>query len=384
MLKRTIDAALVLGLALAASGAQAAVPEMRVGARADTQGNQNIVTVEGLAPLPDGAIVEINLYYGKVALHESRVISKRVYMKGGRFRGELAGDVQSFFPGDYLARVVVDESQPRTMRRLSPPLRRLAGQTSVAVGDPLQVCMAVNGMSKRLVNVSVALHKIYPELNALLARAWNKKLEAAEWRTWRPRAALEKTREQLTFYVCNRSGVGRVLPQSFSRALDLNAELDGMCHSIDDLLRGFVQDNDNLVKPKQGPLGQNPPVIMNLHGTMYREGAVFYASTVKRLYDEMQAVYDQRRGKGAGNWDAMASGWAGAIRKIDTLSSEYDGLGWITEKGDRPVRLKEVLLGVKEYADACGRVLKGETDEATAELPRRRETIRVQLEGLMQ
>jgi hypothetical protein len=384
MLKRTIGAVLGLGLVFAAAGAQAAVPEMRVGAQSETKGGQNIVRVAGRAPLPDGAIVKINLYYGKTALQESRIFSKRVYMKGGALNGELVGDVRTFFPGDYLVRVVVDDSQPQNLGRLAPPLRRLTGEASVTVGDPLQVCDVVNLMSRRLVTVSVALHKIYPQLNTLLARAWNKKLQNVEWRAWKPRAELEKTREQLVILVCNRGGIGRVLPRSFAHALDLNTELVGMCQSIDDLLRGFVKDNDNLVKPKQGPLGQNPPVIMNLHGTMYQEGTAFYAATVKRLYDEVQSNYDQRRGRGAGGWDARASGWAQAVQKIDTLSSEYDGLGWITEKGDRPVRLKEVLLGVKEYAVACGRVLKGEADEATAELPRRRETIRVQLEGLMQ
>ncbi len=383
MVKRPGGAAWILCLTGISAAAQAPEPQMQVAAAAESAGGKSVVRVALSAPLPDGTIVAFGLYYGREPREEARVAHRRTQMKGGTAREEMVGDTGTFFPGDYLVLAHVDEDQPVELRRrIAPPLRRLAGQTDVVVGNRAQVCDAVNKMCARLLALTREVHKLYPVLDDLLDRAWNKKLSASEWRSWGPRAALEKTRDQLTALAYSRSSLGRLLPFSLSQTQTLTAEIAGMCASIDDLLRGFVRDNDNLVKPKQANQRNNPPSIVDLNATLYREGIAVYASTAGRVFDEVQTAYAQRTGKGAGNWETLHAGWSRSILELDNLADAFDKLEWMAEKMDKAVRLKEALLGLRDFAGACGNVLKGEATEATAELAKRRETVRALLEGL--
>jgi hypothetical protein len=383
MSNRWIGVVLAWGVACAAAGAEPADSQMQVWAKSDQAGSKNVVHVVARAPLPEGTVVVIGLYYGTEQREEARVASPRhVEMRNGEAKEDLAGDPSEFFPGDYRVTVRVDENQPGDLkRRLAPPLRRLEGQTSVVIGSRAQVCDAVNKMIARLLSQSRAAMRIYPALNGLLDRAWNKNLQDSEWRAWGPRAELEKARDQMNSLIFNRT-LGRLVPRSVAQSQVLTVDLFNMCRSIDDLLKGRIRDNDNLIKPKPGMVANNPPAFLELHGTLYAEGRGVYATAADQILADVQAAYDQRRGKGAGNWESLLAGWTKTIQEIDGFSEEFEKLEWLVDRLDKAVRLKEALVGVKEYAAQCGRVLKGDATEETAELSKRRETLRQQIGGL--
>ena len=382
MSNRWMGFVLAWGVACATAGGEPADPQMQVGAKSEQAGARNVVHVVAKAPLPDGAVVVIGLYYGTEPREEARVASRRGVMRNGEANEDLAGDPSEFFPGDYRVTVRVDENQPGDLkRRLAPPLRRLEGETPVVVGSRAQVCDAVNKMAAKLLSQSRAAMRIYPALNGLLERAWNKNLQDAEWRAWGPRAELEKARDQMNSLIFNRT-LGRLVPRSVAQSQVLTVDLFNMCQSIDDLLKGRIRDNDNLMKPKPGPVANNPPAVLELHGTLYAEGRGVYATAANQILADVQAAYDQRRGKGAGNWEALLAGWTKTIQEIDGLSEEFEKLEWLMDLLDKAVRLKEALVGVKEYAAQCGRILKGDATEETAELSKRRETLRQQIGGL--
>jgi hypothetical protein len=379
----------LLGVAGAASAAEtdfvlSAVPS-KVGA------GLGIVASATSPRLPDGAQIVFRVFRSGAAEGENPLIERRGETRGTTAREELADTRGELVPGDYRVTASVAELpfQRAEIRRLiTPPLRRLTAEVPVTVGNRAAVTAAVNRLARLIMGQADAIGKMYPGLASMLARAWKKDLSKSEWKQSGLAPALEKGGETLRSLLA-ANAAGSYLPLSAGRAQSLLGEVRGICTSIEDLLNGREDRNDNLVKtidsdapaPAGGaaPASFNSPAIKDLHATLFREGCGAYAAVADLIVREIDAAYAARAGKGAGNWEALAARWSREIGDQVKNLEEFDALAWPVEKGDRKVLLLEIFAMTKDLADFCGRLVRESAPADAADLDRRRGEIRTRI-----
>jgi hypothetical protein len=383
MLRRIALLLPFLLLPAAAARAQGDQASMKVDAGVVDKPDGSEVRVSLSVTVPDGTLAIVRLLRAAARPNELPVVEHRVNVQRGGALFEMKPPQGKLVPGEYrlTAEVAEPELQPSELRRrLTPPMLRLKDEKTVKVGNRVQVGMAVNKLSRLILAQASQIQKIYPELADLLDRAWKEKLQKSEWTQWRIRPALEQGRAKLS-EVATDYNVGVYLPRSASQAQGLIAELGAVVSTIEAILTGRTKDNDNLIRKiegKEDPKAPTfvPPSIRNLHQCLYREGFGAFASLVDQLFDEVNAAYTARAGRGEGNWGGLVSGWSKELADQLKQMEEFDGSEWVVEKGDNKLRVLELMAAVKDHIDLCGRVLKGEQAEGAAQLNVRREELR--------
>jgi hypothetical protein len=385
-------APVVLGLVLLAAGAAgAAAPEMDLNAGWSPAGDNAVKVVVGVrAPLPDGAVLVFRVFRIGQKEEELPLLERRAETRGGEARGELVDPAHPLVPGSYRVTAHVDaiEAQPASIRRsIVPPLRRLQKEAQLVVGTRTAVGSTVNRLAGLILGQAAAIKRVYPEFAQVLARAWQQKLSKSEWNQWGAQAALNKGRQQLEA-LARTHGAGQYLPESVVRIHSLLHEVTAVCTTINDLLGGIKDRNDNMVRSLGGAVDAaappdpnlSSPAIQDLALTLFREGYGAYAGFAGQLLTEVEAAQAAGASKNAGQWSLMASRWQKEISDQVKLIEEFDALEWAVDRGDRKVRVFEVFAKVKDYIELCGRAKEGVDQDAALSL--QREEIRRLLDGL--
>jgi hypothetical protein len=378
---RLAGLALALAPLAVPAAAEETAPRLSVQAETSAAGESYGIRVSAQAPLPDGTRLVVRLdHAGATSAGDRHLAQQTVEVQGGTILKEVTLEAAKTLPGEYVVAVEVDGDQtPEVRRKLKPSLRRLGGETRVLVGGRAQFAAAVNVAARTMLAATGKLQEGYPALAAMLAKAWQKELPAAEWKTWPWREQLLRTCQAVD--AARLHPAMRLLPRSVARAQSLSVEVQGMISTIDNFTSGQKR-TDEPMKPRREGDPRIRTSVDGLHAELYAEGLAAYAASTGRLRDDVEAAYAARRGKGAGNWGNLESGWADTIAKMSRLWEEFEGLGWSVERGLSGVQLREALLGVREYAALCGKTLRGEASEETGELERMRDALRPRIAGI--
>jgi len=375
-------AALVLAAALPdAVAAAQEEPRIDVKAASAAEGDRVRVQVAALAPLPDGTGLVFRL--SRAADRgpaDLPVASRNAEMKDGACRQELALDSSKALPGEYVVSVQVSPDQAAEVRRrLRPSQRRLEGEARVLVGGRAQVAAAVNQAARLLLGASVKIQEAYPSLATMLARAWKKDLSEAEWKACAWREPL--LRHCRTLDGARAHPLMGLFPRTTGKAQALTVEIHGMIGTVDNFVGG-KKPTDEPVKPRESSDPRIRTSVDGLHAELFGEGFAVYAGVVAQLLDDVEAAYAARRGKGANGWAVLESGLSETIAKVDAGWEELNRIEWPIDRADLSLRLRETLVGVKDHAALCGRILKAEVTEEAGEYAGKRAALRQRLANL--
>jgi hypothetical protein len=374
-----------IGLVLLAGAAGAAPvqaresgPRMEVRAASILETKTVRVRVLVRAPLPDGTGLVFLLRQAACRdAWAAPLAATTGRMRAGACRQDLTIAPDRTPPGEYVVSARVDADQPQALRRsLRPSLRRLAGEARVVVGGRARNAAAVTEAARMMLGASRRLQEEYPALAAMLARAWRKDLPAADWKSWPKRAALLQGCRTLDG--ARAHPVMRLFPRTTGKAQALTVEVLGMIGTIDNFVSG-EEPTDEPVKPRKPTDPLIRTSVDGLHVELYREGYAAYVANATQLFAEIEAAFAARRAR---EWKTLETGWSRTIREMAGHWEAFKKLPWPLEGGEASLRLTEALVGIREFAACCGRVLRGELTETESGLAASREALRQRLAAL--
>lgn len=332
-------------------------------------GGRTSIRVTGKAALPDESVLVVSVFYGTRLTDDPAVAEHNATVRRGAYEEDFTDADAELLPGDYIVTVRVAEPQPVAVRRRFPPARRgLKGEAHFVLGGRGQVCAYVNKLSAETIRLSREIRGHYPALAEMLKDAWAQKLNPGQWKQWKAASPLYRAHEAL-FNVLLTRGFQGLMPKSNARAHTLMLEVKSVTSNIDVLLSG-TKNGEILAAIREKTLPSEPdvpvPTISGLHATMFHEGLSIYAGSGGRVFEEIDAAYAARVGKGRAGWNPETSGRG--IEELSKLLDDFAAIPWVVEGVDRQAKIlsvKELYGWVRSYAAECGNALDGKADAAS-------------------
>jgi hypothetical protein len=284
-------------LALAAAGARAdeSADPLRLVHRVQADGEAFLVSAEGLARLPDGAVLQLRLVpCGDDDGAGDALRVARVDVRDGRFvlppwsvpRAEVRGL-------DYRVEACLASEQPSQVERRLPRLaKRWRAASRLTLGDWRAVGARLVPVARALRERLTAVASHREELRRLALEACEGRLARSAWTGWRARSGFDRARESC-LQALDAPLAAVVFPVARDRAYALVAQYDFAVAGVEKLLLSGADSKDDSVTEfvadfRVSPFTASPDDLLGLDAVLHVEGArhlVTGLDEVARLLD---------------------------------------------------------------------------------------------------
>ena len=376
-MNRRIAAGLALAAALVAGRAGAAEEPLRVAHRVTATGESFQVAAEGLARLPDGAILQVRLVpYGEGGETGDALRVTRVGVRDGRFTlppwDIPRVEVKAF---EYQLVVHPAGEQPEeALRGMSRLARRWKASSRFALGDWRSIGSRVARVAQALRERVLALARHRAELHRMTMAACENRLGRSEWTSWRTRSGFDRAREAC-FQALDAPLVVVTFPLARGRAYGVISQYDFAADGVDKLLRAAPGTTDDSVTEfvadyKVSPFAVSTEDHLGLDAVFAFEGARHFVIAV----DEVSKGLDPGAKPTAGARPppplaARADASLKALGEILGWSRDFFAVEWSGSVQETQDGLLRAIDAARRLAEASARP-PAAGEEASAEASR--------------
>jgi len=325
---------------------------LRLAHRVQLDGESFQVSAEGLARLPDGAVLQLRLVPcgGEDETGDALRVA-RVDVRDGRFalspwsvpRAEVKGL-------DYRVEACLASEQPAQVERRLPRLaKRWRAASRLTLGDWRAVGARLVPVARALRERIAAVARHREELRRLTLEACEGRLSRSTWTDWRARSGFDRAREAC-FQALDAPLAAVVFPRARDRAYGVIGQYDFAVGGIEKLLQAGADAKDDSVMEfvadfKVSAFAVSPDDLLGLDAAFAFEGAAHLVIAL----EEIAKLVDPDAKPAPARHPAAVKG----LGDVLDWSREFFALAWSASLQETQDGILRAVEAARRCADAA-------------------------------